>query len=62
MISDAAHGTISAHLTSARPGKSWLSNCASASEMTTVMLTTAVTHTAVFASTVGSAGCSSRRA
>jgi hypothetical protein len=56
MISDAAHGTITAQRTSRRPAKSLDRNCASPRLISTVTVTTATTQTAVFASTVGSAG------
>ena len=62
MMSEAAHGTISAQRTSRRPGKRWFRNCARPSEITMVTATTTTTHTTVFATTVGSAGCSRSRA
>ena len=61
MISEAAHGTISAQRTSAGPGNAAFRNWARPSEITTVTPTTVATHTIVFATTVGSASCSSSR-
>ena len=61
-MSEAAHGTMSAQRTSRRPGKLAFRNCPRPSEMTMVAATITATHSAVFASTVGRASCSRRRA
>ena len=61
-MSEAAHGTISAHRTTRRPGNSRLRNCASPSEIRSVTPTTTTTHTTVLATTAGSAACSASRA
>ena len=61
MMSDAAHGTISAHRTSARPGNSLARNWARPSESSSVTPTTLTTHTTVVATTAGSASCCTSR-
>ena len=61
-MSEAAHGTISAHRTSRRPGKDSFRSWASPSESAMVSATTIATQTTVFAATAGRASCSSRRA
>ena len=62
MITDAAHGTMSAQRTSRRPGKLLSRNCASPSDIRRVTTTMTVTQTTVFATTVVSASCRSSRA
>jgi len=62
MMTDAAHGTISAHRTSRRPGKASFRSCARPSDTTTVTSTTTTTQITVLATTVGSASCSRSRA
>src|SRR5438445_7473217 len=52
MISEAAHGTMSAARTSHRPGKAWCRSWARPSDTTTVTPTTAATHTAVWVAAV----------
>ena len=61
-MSEAAHGTMSAHRTSRRPGKDSFRSWASPSESAMVTATTTATQTTVFATTVGRASCSRRRA
>src|SRR5580704_13923784 len=46
-ITDAAHGAISAHRATRRPGKRWLKSWASPSESSIVMATTAITQITV---------------
>src|SRR3954454_3570149 len=60
MTTDAAHGAISAHRATRRPGKRWLNSCAIASEIAIVTVTTTTTHTAVRISTADRSGSSNR--
>ena len=60
ITTDAAHGAMSAQRASRRPGKRWLNNCATASEIAIVTVTTSTTHTAVRNSTADRSGSSNR--
>ena len=51
IITDAAHGAISAHRATRRPGKRWLNSCASASDSSMVTPTTTTTQITVRNST-----------
>ena len=61
MMTDAAHGTMSAQRTSVRPGKRAPRSCASASDSKIVTATTTATQTTVFATTMASGSCRKSR-
>ena len=56
MTTLAAQGTMTAILTSLRPGKALFRNCARANEITTVNTTTTTTHTTVLSRMGAKAG------